>query len=100
MKNALEIIETLRYKMCMFGVTIDGSRNIFCDNRAVCVNTTRPELTLSKKHHSIAYHCATEAVASVTVIVLNEHTLTNLADLFTKTMAAPKREGLLEKFTY
>ena len=100
MKNAVEIIEALCYKLRMFGVPIDGSMNIFCDNGAVCVNTTRPESTLSKKHHVIAYHRAQEAVAAGTVRVSKEHTLINLANLFTKTMAASKREGLLENFTY
>ena len=64
------------------------------------MNTMRPELTLSKKHHSIIYHRAQESVAAGTVRVSKEHTSTNLADLFTKTMAATKIEGLLEKFTY
>ena len=43
MNNAVEIIEALRYKLGRFGVTMDGSTHIFCDNGAVCVNTTRPE---------------------------------------------------------
>ena len=43
MKIAVEIIEALRYKLRMFGVTINGSTNIVCDNRVVCVNTKRPE---------------------------------------------------------
>ena len=46
MKNAVDIIEILRYKVCIFGVPIDGSTNLFCDNGAVCVNTMRPESTL------------------------------------------------------
>ena len=58
------------------------------------------DLTLPKKHHIIAYHCAQEAVATGTFRVLKEYTLANFDDLFTKTMAAPKREGLLDKFTY
>ena len=58
MKNSLEIIEELHYKLGMFGVMINGSTNIFCDNGAVYVNMTQLEFTLSKKHHSIAYHCA------------------------------------------
>ena len=58
MKNAVEIIEALGYKLRMFGVPINVSTNIFCDNGAVCVNTTRPESTLSMKHYSISYHCA------------------------------------------
>ena len=49
MKNTVEIIEALRYKLRMFGVTIDGSTNIFCDSGAVCVNTTRPGSTISNK---------------------------------------------------
>jgi hypothetical protein len=100
MKNAVEMIEALRYKLRMFGVPIDGPTNIFCDNGAVVVNTTRPEWTLSKKHHSIAYHRVRESVAAGTSRVSKEHTSTNLADLFTKTMPAPRREDLLDSFTY
>jgi hypothetical protein len=100
MKNAVEMIEALRYKLRMFGVPIDGPTNIFCDNGAVCANTTKPESTLSKKHHSIAYHRTREAVASNTCRVSKEHTSTNLADIFTKIMSAIKREGLLDCFTY
>jgi hypothetical protein len=100
MKNAVEMIEALRYKLRMFGVPVDGPTNIFCDNGAVVVNTTRPESTLSKKHHSIAYHRVREAVAAETVRVSKEHTSTNLADLFTKTLPSPRREDLLDSFTY
>jgi hypothetical protein len=60
------------------------------------VNATRPESTLSKKHHSIAYHRVREAVAAETVRVSKEHTSTNLADLFTKTLPSPRREDLLD----
>jgi hypothetical protein len=100
MKNAVEMIEALRYKLRMFGVPIEGPTNIFCDNGAVCPNTTRPESALTKKHHSIAHHRSREAVAAGTVRVLKEHTSTNLANIFTKTMPAPKREDLLDSFTY
>jgi hypothetical protein len=100
MKNAVEMIEALRCKLRIFGVPVDGPTNIFCDNGAVVVNTTRPESTLSKKHHSIAYHRVREAVAAETVRVSKEHTSTNLADLFTKTLPSPRREDLLDSFTY
>jgi hypothetical protein len=100
MKTGIELIESLRYKLRMFGIPIEGPTNIFCDNEAVCKNTTRPESTLSKKHHSISYHRAREAVAAGTARVTKEGTATNISDLFTKVMAAPKREALLDKFTY
>ena len=100
MKNAIEMIEALHYKLRMFGVPIDGPINIFCDNGAVCANTTRPKSTLTKNHHSIACHRSRETVAAGTVRVSKEHTSTNLADIFTKTVAAPKREDLLDSFTH
>jgi Reverse transcriptase (RNA-dependent DNA polymerase) len=100
MKNAVELIEAMRYKLRMFGVPIDGPTNIFCDNEAVYKNTSLPESTLKKKHHSIAYHRCREAVAAGTVRVAKEGTKTNLSDLFTKLLPQPRREELLDKFTY
>ena len=100
MKNAVELIEAMRYKLRMFGVPIEGPTNVFCDNEAVCKNTTLPESTLKKKHHSIAYHRCREAVAAGTVRIAKEATRTNLSDLFTKLLPQPRREELLDKFTY
>ena len=64
MKISVELIAALRYKLRMFGVPIDGSTDIFCDNEAVYKNASTPESQLSKKHHSILYHMSREAVAS------------------------------------
>jgi hypothetical protein len=46
------MIEALRYKLQMFGVQIEGPTNVFCNNEAVCKNTTRPESTLTKQEAS------------------------------------------------
>jgi hypothetical protein len=100
MKNAVELTESLRYKLRMFGVPIDNATNIFCDNEAVYKNTTKPESTLKKKHHSIAYHRCREAVAAGTVRIAKEGTSTNLSDLFTKLLPQARREELLDRFTY
>jgi len=62
MKNAIELIKALRYKLRMFGVPIDGATNIFCDNEAVTKNGSNPTSTLKKKHHLIAYHRNPDAV--------------------------------------
>ena len=84
----------------MFGVPIDGPTSVFCENEAVYENTVLPESTLNKKHHSIAYHRCREAVSAQTIQVGKEGTLNNLAYLFTKVMAAARRNFLLGKFTY
>ena len=100
MKNAVELTEAMRYKLRMFGVPLDNATNVFCDNEAVYKNTTMPESTLKKKHHSIAYHRCREAVAAGTIRVAKEGTHTNLSDLFTKLLPQPRREEVLDKFTY
>jgi hypothetical protein len=84
----------------MFGVPIDNATNIFCGNKAVHKNSTMPESTLKKKHHSIAYHRCREAVAAGTVRVAKEGTQTNLSNLSTKLLPQPRREELLDKSTY
>ena len=53
MKNMVELIAALRYKLRMFGVTIDGLTDMFCDNEAVYKNASMPEFQLQKKRHSI-----------------------------------------------
>ncbi len=53
---AVELIESLRYKLRMFGVPIDGPTNMYCDNGSVVTICTKPESVLRKKHNAIAYH--------------------------------------------
>ena len=36
MKNVVDLIEALRYKLRMFGVPIEVPTNIYCNNEAVC----------------------------------------------------------------
>ena len=100
MKTAVEQVESLQYKLRMFGVPLEGPTNMFCDNEAVFKNTSMPDSTLKKKHTSICYHCCREAVASHTVRVAKEGTLMNLSDLFTKPMPQANCEVNLDRFTY
>ena len=100
MKNAVELIEALRYKLRMMGIPIDGPASLYCDNEAVTKNCSNPESTLKKKHHSIAYHRNREAVAAGVIRIAWEDTRTNLADLFTKMLSVARRDELLDKFMY
>ena len=100
MRIGVELVKALRYKLRMFGIPIEGSTNVFCNNESVTQNTIVPESTLKRKHHSIAYHLCREAVAAKIIRVAFEGTKTNLADLFKKLLAQPRREFLLERFSY
>ena len=73
-RNAIEMIEGLWYKLRMMGVPIEGPCNVFCDNNAVVINSKNPESMLKKKHAAINYHCTREAIAAKTIQVAKEDT--------------------------
>ena len=100
MTTDVEMVESLCYKLRMFGVQIDGSTNVFCDNEVFYKNTITTESVLNKKHHSIYYQRCRDAVAAKTIRVANQGNEKNPSDLFSKIMTASRIRFLLEKFTY
>ena len=96
LRIAVELIESLRYKLKMFGVPISGPARVFCDNESVVKSTSTPESRLKKKHNSIAYHRIRESIASGTILVYYERTESNLADLLTKVLTPNKRKPLID----
>ena len=51
MKQGVEALRGLRYKLRMMGVPISGPSFIYGDNMSVIHNTQRPKSTLKKKAH-------------------------------------------------
>ena len=100
MKQAVELVKALRYKLRMFGVPLEGPASMYCDNEAVYKNVAMPASVLNKKMHGISYHYCREAVASGTIQIAKENTETNLSDLFTKVLTRQRREELLDRFVY
>ena len=84
LKNTVDIVKSLRYKLRLFGVPIEGPINVLCDNESVYNNVSTPESVLKKKHHSIAYHRCREYVAASKIRIDKEQTAKFLSDLFTK----------------
>ena len=100
MKQAVELIKSLRYKIRMFGIPMEGPANIYCDNEAVYKNVSIPTSVLNKKMHGISYHYCREAVAAGICRIAKEDTSTNLSDVFTKVMGKVKRDDLMDRFMY
>lgn len=102
LKACVEAIVYLRYKLRMFGIPIEGDKPtlIICDNESVVKNSTLVESTLNKKHNSIAYHHVRWNVAAGVISLAWMNGEYNLADLFTKRLAAQRRNDLLDEFTY
>ena len=97
---AVELLESLRYKLRMFGIPLDGPVNTFCDNKSVVTNSIHSASTLKKKHNAIAYHCVREAIASNMMRVGWVQSSKNLADLLTKPLPGPTLHALCEKILY
>jgi hypothetical protein len=100
MKIAVETIEAMRYKLCMFGIQLDGPATIFCDNKSVVTNCTVPESTLKKKHNAIAYHRVREAVAANTIRNAYVNWKSNNADILTKPLAGPELRAMVSNILW
>jgi len=53
MKNGIETLRGLRYKLRMMGVPISGPTFIYGDNIYVVYNAQGPEYRLKKKHKAV-----------------------------------------------
>ena len=101
MKQGMEYVRGLRYKLRMMGVRISGPTYIYGDNMSVIHNKQRPESTLRKKSNSICYHAVRESVEmgeSLTGVI---PTSENCADLVTKIITGgKKRDHLVGKLLF
>jgi hypothetical protein len=101
MKNGMETMRGLRYKLRMMGVPLSGPSLIYGDNMSVIHNTQRPESTLKKKSNSICYHAIREAVAMGECLTTHIPTNDNPADLCTKVLSGGmKRDHLINLILY
>ena len=100
MKTCTEHIISLRYKLRMFGIPIDGAARVLCDNQACVNNSSKIESVLNKKHCSLAYHFTGHSVAAGIIRVGKVDGVENLADPLTKTLTVRKREYLFGNWTY
>lgn len=103
MKQCIEDIEHLRFKLRLFGIPINEQHPetyVYCDNESLVKNTSLVESTLNKKHSAVAYHFSRWNVAASVIKVAWVRSQDNLADAFTKLLSEPARDHLFNKWTY
>ena len=100
LKIAGELVQSLRYKLRMMGVPLDGPANGFVDNQGVVLNSTIPSSTLKKKHNSVAYHMTRELIACNIIRIAHEPGETNLADVLTKGLSGPRHKFLISRILH
>ena len=70
------------------------------DNKSVMDSSSKLESTLNKKHNSIAYHLSRWNVAAGVIRIGWIEGISNIADAFTKRLAAARRSKLFGGWTY
>ena len=101
MKQALEYVRGLRYKLRMLGIPVDEPAFVFGDNKSVLANTTVPGSTIKKKMNSLSYHFIREGCARDEWRTAYVNTHENCADLLTKPLpSGEKRTSFVRKFLW
>ena len=100
MKVCMEQIVSLRFKLRMFGILVDGPTDVLCDNLSVVNNSSKIESKLDKKHSSIAYHAVRWSVAASILRIGWIDGKENLADAMTKCLPVITRDYLFGNWTY
>ena len=101
MKQGVEALRGIRYKLRMMGIPIDNLSYIYGDNMSVIHNTQKPESTLKKKSNQVCYHAVRESVAMGESLTGHVPTNDNPADIATKIIAGGiKRARLVDMLLY
>ena len=95
MKQGMEALRGLRYKLRMMGVPLSGPSFCYGDNMSTVHNTQQPESVLKKKSQSICYHAVREAVAMGECLTAHISTHENVADLATKILPGGRKRNYL-----
>ena len=91
MKQAIEYIRGLRYKLKMMGLFCNDPTYFYGENQLVLSNTSAHASQLKKKSNSIDYHFVREGVARYEWRTTYVNTHDNTADLVTKPLPSGKK---------
>ena len=95
-----DLIISLRYKLRMLGIPVDGPAQVFCDNESVYKNAALASSKLRKKHNSICFHRVRECVAAGIIIPFKVSSEDNLSDILTKSLPVRARVRLRSMIMY
>ena len=100
MKQGIDALRGLRYKLRMMGIPISGPSYLYGDSMSVVHNTSRLESISRKKSNSVYYHAVHESVAMDESLVGHIPSKENVIDLMTQVLYGHKREYLVSNILY
>ena len=100
MKQDIDALGGLRYKLRMMGILISDPSYIYGDDMSVKHNTSRLESVLRKKSNSVCYHAVCESVTMGESVVGNKPSKEKIADLLTKVLYEHNKRYLVSNIFY
>ena len=100
MKDRIETLCVIQYKLRMMGIPILGASYVYGDNTPVVHNTSKQELTLKKMCNVIAYHALCKSVGMGETLKGHIRSEDNTADLLTKVVTGCKHKHLVSLVLY
>ena len=96
MKQGVEALRGIIFKLRMMGVKIDNPTYVYGDNMSVIHNISKPESVLKKKSYSICYPFVRDSVAIKECLTTRVPTARNWVGLLTKVLFGKKRQELVQ----
>ena len=100
MKQGIDALQGLRYKLRMMTIPISSLSYIYVDNMSVLHNSSGPESVFRKKSNAVCYYAVHESLAMGESIVGHIPSKENVADLLTKVLYGHKRRYLVSNIVY
>ena len=100
MKQGIDALQGLRYKLRMMSILISSPSYIYGDNTSVVHNTSRPDSVLRNKSNSVCYNIVHESVAMGGFLVGHIPSKENVADLITKVLYGHKTRYLVSNILH
>ena len=91
MKQGIDALRGLRYKLMLMSIPISSLSYIYGDNMSGEHNTSREESVVRKKSNSVCYHAVHKSFAMGESLVEHMSSKENVADLMTKVFYEKKR---------
>ena len=99
MRQAVEYVCGLRYKIQIIGIMCEGPAFIYGDNKSVLAKTKVPDSTLNNNMKNLSYHFVCEGCSRDEWRTEYFNMNFNLADLLTKPLpSGEKRSGFVRIF--
>ena len=100
MKQGIDALRGLRYKLGMMGIPLSSPSYIYGDNKQVVHNTSKQESGLRKKSSSVYSHALHESVVMGESLVGHIPSKQNVTDLMTKFCYGKTRKYLISNILY